>query len=90
MRNAALTAAVLAATLALPGCVGADRVLANLQQQGCRVRAYTENPCPVAPPLPQEPRYCYRTLAGVECYATEVQYNIDDGWRRSPPPDLTR
>lgn len=83
-------AGVLGAAFLLWGCMGGERVIATLQQEGCKVRAVTGDPCPPAPRAPEAARYCYRTLAGVDCYADEIRYNPDPGWLRSPPPDLTR
>ena len=80
---------LLGASVTLAACVGSERVIANLQEQGCKVRAYTRDPCPAAPTA-QAVRYCYRTLAGVDCYADEIRFNQEPAWQRSPPPDLAR
>ena len=80
---------LLGAAVTLAACVGAERVMADLQEQGCKIRAFAGDPCPVGT-APQAARYCYRTLAGVDCYADEIKFNQDPAWQRSLPPDLAR
>ena len=80
---------LLGAAVTVTACAGRERVMAGLQEQGCKVRAYFGDPCPAAP-IPQVERYCYRTLASVECYADEIKFSQDPAWQRSPPPDLAR
>ena len=82
--------AIFAATLLLTACSGTDRLMVQLGDEGCRTRDYTQHPCPVYHAPVDAPRYCYPTLAQVDCYDAEVRFGPEPMWQRSPMPDIGR
>ena len=84
-------AAAVAAALILGACTRDDmtRLNASLESFDCMVRDRVgRDPCPEPEPVVPEPRYCYRTLAGIECYTQRVQFGRDPVWVPAAPPDI--
>lgn len=78
------------AMLGLTGCAGSERIVMRVQQWSCHLAGtipkYDQCVEPFKPDDP--PRFCYHTLARVDCYAEPVRFGPDIGWQRAAPPDL--
>lgn len=80
----------LFASASLTGCAGYERIGMRVVDVGCQLRgAIPANGKCIEPQIVVEPpRFCYQTLARVDCYAEPVRFGPDPGFLRAPPPDL--
>jgi hypothetical protein len=78
--------------IGLSGCAGTERVALHFKHMRCQWAGGVpvddkclEEYVPVEPP-----RYCYQTLARMDCYAEPVRFGPDHGLLRAAPPDLSK
>ena len=78
------------AMLGLSGCAGSERLVMRLEQWSCQLtnRTPVYQDCVEHYKPNEPPRFCYQTLARVDCYAEPVRFGPDVGWQRAAPPDL--
>lgn len=84
-------ALALVTGLTLAGCTGTERIATHFANLQCTLNGGypISTGCVETPFAPVEPpRFCYQTLARIDCYAEPVRFGPDIGFQRAAPPDL--